>query len=99
MRIKKLKYGFQKLTKEKARIIAHLIGDGAHYITKHDYVLKYEVRDEESLRQFNDDIIKVYGLEPSWEWNTSGITGEPIKFVRLRSKLVYEDLLAYASYF
>jgi hypothetical protein len=28
MRIKKLKKGFEKLTKEKARIIAHLIGDG-----------------------------------------------------------------------
>jgi len=99
MRIKKLKKGFEKLTKEKARLIAHLIGDGAHYITKHDYNLKYEVRDEESLKQFNDDIIKVYGLEPSWEWNTSGITGKPIKFVRLRSKLAFEDLLRYATYY
>ncbi|MBW2976991.1 LAGLIDADG family homing endonuclease [Candidatus Woesearchaeota archaeon] len=99
MRIKKLKFGFGKLTKEKARIIAHLIGDGAHYKTKHDYVLKYEVRDEESLKQFNDDIIQVYGLKPSWEWNTSGITGEPIKFVRLRAKLAFEDLAKYATYF
>lgn len=99
MRIKELKSGFKKLTKEKARIIAHLIGDGAHYITKHDYVLKYEVRDEESLDQFNDDIIQVYGLKPSWEWNTSGITGEPIKFVRLRAKLAFEDLVKYATYF
>ncbi|MDP7180285.1 MAG: LAGLIDADG family homing endonuclease [Candidatus Woesearchaeota archaeon] len=99
MRIKKLKQGFEKLTKEKARIIAHSIGDGAVYITRHDYNIKYEVRDEESLKQFNDDLIEVYGLEPSWEWNTSGITGEPIKFVRLRSKLAYEDLLRYATYF
>lgn len=99
MRIKKLKKGFEKLTKEKSRIIAHLIGDGAHYITKYDYVLKYEVRDEESLQQFNDDIIEVYGLKPSWEWNTSGITGKPIKFVRLRSKLAFEDLQRYATYF
>lgn len=36
MRIKKR---FEKLTKEKARIIAHLIGDGAHYRHKHDYNL------------------------------------------------------------
>ena len=62
-------------------------------------MLKYEVRDEESLKQFNDDIIKVYGLEPSWEWNTSGITGKPIKFVRLRSKLAFEDLQRYTTYF
>ena len=99
MRIKKLKKGSDKLTKEKARLIAHLIGDGAHYKTGHDYVLKYEVRDEESLQQFNDDIIKVYGLKPSWWLNTSGITGKPIKFVRLRSKLAFEDLLIYATYF
>lgn len=99
MKIKKLKNGFEKLTIEKARIIAHLIGDGAHYITRHDYNLKYEVRDEESLKQFNDDLIKVYGLKPSWEWNTSGFTGKPIQFVRLRSKLAFEDLLRYASYY
>ena len=49
MKIKKLKSGFRKLTKEKARLIAHLIGDGAHYRHKHDYNLKYEVRDDESL--------------------------------------------------
>ena len=99
VRIKRLKSGFQKLTKEKARIIAHLIGDGAHYISGHDYNLKYEVRDEESLKQFNDGLIKVYGLKPSWYWNKSGITGEPIKFVRLRSKLAFEDLLRYATFF
>ncbi|MBR9691300.1 hypothetical protein GOV06_00790 [Candidatus Woesearchaeota archaeon] len=99
MRIKKLKPGFEKLTKEKARIIAHLIGDGAHYKTNHEYVLKYEVKDEESLKQFDKDIIQVYGLKPSWEWNTSGITGKPIKFVRLRSKLAFEDLLKYSTYF
>lgn len=43
MRIKKLKYGFQKLTKEKARIITHLIGDGCAFISNHDYNIKYEV--------------------------------------------------------
>jgi intein/homing endonuclease len=87
------------LSKEKARIIAHLIGDGAHYKTKHDYVMKYEVRDYELLDQFSDDILKVYGLAPSWEINHSGITGESIRFVRLRSKLAFEDLLRYATYF
>ncbi|HIH38883.1 hypothetical protein J4460_02400 [Candidatus Woesearchaeota archaeon] len=99
MRIKKPKDGFENLTKEKARIIAHLIGDGAHYQTKHDYVLKYEVKDQDSLDQFAKDIISVYGLVPSYEQNTSGITGKPITFVRLRSKIAYEDLLRYASFF
>jgi intein/homing endonuclease len=97
MRIKKLKKDFEKLTKEKARLIAHLIGDGAYYVTDHAYNLKYEVRDEESLKEFNDDVIKVYGLEPSWFWNTSGKTGKLIKFVLLRSKLAFEDLLRYAT--
>ena len=99
MRLKKLKRGFEKLTKAKARIIAHLIGDGALYKTNHDYVLKYEVRDDESLDQFASDVFKVYGLKPSYELNTSGFTGEIIEFVRLRSKLAYEDLLRYATYY
>jgi len=99
MRIKKLKKGFEKLTKEKARIIAHLIGDGAHYKTKHDYVLKYEVSDEELLKSFESDLIKTYGLKPSYEYNKSGKTSKLISFVRLRSKLAFYDLLRYATYF
>ncbi len=99
MKIKKLKNNFEKLTKEKARIIAHLIGDGAHYKTGHDYVMKYEVKDEELLKQFSKDIKKVYGLNCSWNINPSGFTGKPIKMVRLRSKLAYEDLSKYATYF
>jgi intein-encoded DNA endonuclease-like protein len=99
MRIKKLKKGFEKLTKEKARIIAHLIGDGAHYITNHDYVLKYEVIDEELLKSFEFDLIKTYGLKPYLEYNKSGKTGKLIPFVRLRSKLAFYDLLRYATYF
>ena len=99
MRIKKLKKGFKNLTKEKARIIAHLIGDGAHYRCKHDYNLKYEVTDTELLKSFEDDVVKVYGLELKYHYNPSGKTGKLIPFVRLRSKLAYEDLLKYASYF
>lgn len=99
MRIKSLKKGFEKLTKEKARIIAHLIGDGTLYKTSHDYVLKYEVNDEELLIQFENDIKKVYGLNTTHYFNPSGFTKKPIKAVRLRSKLAYEDLLRYATYF
>jgi hypothetical protein len=91
--------GYEKLMPAKARIIAHLIGDGAHYKTKTDYVMKYEVKDIQSLSQFFDDMISVYGIEPKIEINKSGITGKPMLFVRLRSKLVYTDLLRYATYF
>jgi len=44
MRIKNLKIGFDRLTKEKARIIAHLIGDGCAFISNHDYNMKQKIR-------------------------------------------------------
>ena len=99
MRLKKLKKGFERLTKEKARIIAHLIGDGYLGKSKHDYNLKYEVSDVESLNSFESDIAKTYGLKMTHGMNPSGKTGKLIPFVRLRSKLVYDDLLRYASYY
>lgn len=99
MRIKKLKKDFEKLTKEKARIIAHLIGDGAHFKSNHDYNLKYEVSDIELLKSFETDLIKVYGLRPTKGYNKSGKTGKLIPFVRSRSKLAFYDLLRYATYF
>lgn len=99
MRIKKLKPGFEKLTKEKARIIAHLIADGCAFISKHDYNMKYEVSDRELLSSFEKDMIKVYGLDLIKGYNPSGKTGKPIPFVRLRSKLAYKDLIKYAAYF
>lgn len=99
MRIKIPKKGYKKLTKEKARIIAHLIGDGTCCKVKHDYNIQYEVKDKESLVQFHEDLISVYGLIPSWGQNPSGITGQMIKRVRLRSKLAFEDLEKYASYY
>ena len=64
-----------------------------------DYNIKYEVIDEELLTSFTNDLRSVYGLEPSrWE-NPSGKTGKLIPFIRLRSKIAYEDLLRYASYY
>lgn len=99
MRIKEPKKGFEKLNSAKSRIIAHLIGDGCLYKTNSDYVLKYEVKDEELLNQFAKDIVSVYGLKPSFEINYSGKTGKPINFVRLRSKIAYVDLLNYSSYY
>ena len=98
MKIKNLKNGFEKLTIAKARIIAHLIGDGCAYISNHDYNIKYEVKDLESLRSFENDMLFVYGLRLTKGFKASGFTGKPIPFARLRSKLAYEDLLQYATY-
>ena len=99
MRIKKLKSGFEELTKEKSRIIAHSIGDGCVYKNKHDYIIKYEVIDKELLDSFEKDMLKVYGLSLTKGSNPSGKTGKLIPYVKLRSKLVYEDLLKYSTYF
>ena len=98
MRIKKLKYGFEKLTKEKARIIAHSIGDGCVYKSNHDYNIKYEVVDCELLESFEQDMLKVYGLKLTKGFNPSGKTDRLIPYIRLRSKLVFEDLMRYATY-
>ena len=99
MGIKIPKEGHKKLTNKKARIIAHLIGDGAHYKNKTNYSMKYEVSDEELLNSFHEDLYNTYGLKPSWYWNTSGKTGKKIRFVNLNSKIVFEDLLRYSTYF
>jgi len=99
MKIKIPKKGFKKLTKEKARIIAHLIGDGTVFRSKHDYNIKYEVCDKESLISFENDLKNVYGLQVTHGENPSGKTGKLIPFVRLRSKIVSEDLMRYATYF
>ena len=98
MRTKNLKNGFKKLTIAKARIIAHLIGDGSVYQSNHDYNIKYEVKDLESLNSFEKDMIHVYGLKLTKGFKESGFTGKLIPFVRLRSKLTYEDLINYATY-
>lgn len=95
MRIYKIKKNSYKLTKEKARIIARLIGDGCMFKCKHSYELKYEVKSIEMLKSFEKDIIKVYGLKPKWGTNPSGKTGELISLVRVRSILAYNDLLRY----
>jgi intein/homing endonuclease len=99
VKIKKLKPGFEALSEEKARVIARLIGDGAHFRTGHDYVIKYEVKDEQSLTQFYNDIVSVYGLEPTRYYHASGKTGKLIPSLRLRSKAAYYDLLRFAAFF
>jgi len=99
MRIKKLKSGYEKLSTEKSRIIAHLIGDGCVFKSNHDYNIKYEVKDKELLYSFEKDMLSVYGLKLTKGLNKSGKTDSMIPFVRLRSKLVYEDLHKYATYY
>jgi len=97
MRLKKPKKNFEKLTPSKARIIAHLIADGS--LSRSKYSLRYEVKDLESLKQFDSDLMEVYGLKGWWHNNKSGFTGSSIEYVHLRSKIAYYDLLRYASYF
>ena len=97
MRIKIPKEGYQELTVAKARLIGHFIGDGAVYRHKHDYIMKYEVKDRESLFQVYQDLMTVYGLPLTTGWHRSGKTGLLLPLVRLRSKLVYEDLLRYVE--
>jgi len=99
MRIKKLKKGFEKLTKAKARIIAHLIGDGCAYISNNDYNLKYDISERELLDSFVSDMTNVYGLKLTIGLKPSGKTGKLLPYARLRSKLAYEDLISYSSYF
>lgn len=98
MRIKNPKVGFEDLTKEKARIIGHLIGDGCVYKCRTDYNMKYEVKDNDLLEQFEKDLIFVYGLKPTKGFNPSGKTSKLIPYVRLRSKLVFGDLKRYCEF-
>jgi intein-encoded DNA endonuclease-like protein len=99
MRIKLLQAGYEKLTPAKARLIAHLIGDGCVYrSSKTNYVIKLEVKDVESLNQFEEDLIKVYGLKPTRGTNRSGKTGRPVPFVSLLSKKAHDDLLTYCDF-
>jgi intein-encoded DNA endonuclease-like protein len=94
-----LQKGYEHLTPAKARIIAHLIGDGCVYRSSEtNYVIKLEVTDAESLDQFESDLISVYGLEPTRGTNRSGKTGKLIPFVSLLSKRAYEDLHTYCEF-
>ena len=99
MKTKVPKNGYKRLTKEKARIIAHLIGDGGHFKYKSNYIMKYEVKDNESIKRFSEDVIKTYGLDSTYGFNPSGKTGKLIPFVMLRSRMVFDDLLDYATYY
>lgn len=82
----------------KARIIARLMADGSINKSRHNYRIRYEVKDEESLKNFEKDIYLVYGLKMTRGLNPSGKTNEWIPFVNLYSKKVYEDLLRYGNY-
>ena len=99
MRIKKLKHGFQGLNKQKARVIAHLVGDGCVYKVKSNYWIRYEVKDNYLVDSFAKDIISVYGLPVTRGLNESGKKpGNFIPFVCIRSKLAFEDLKKYCEF-
>ncbi|MBU0460679.1 MAG: hypothetical protein KJ597_04815 [Nanoarchaeota archaeon] len=98
MRIKNLKPGFERLTNAKARLIAHLIGDGCVYKCRTDYNIKYDNIDSELLNQFVKDFNDVYGYKITIAFKPSGKTGLPLPYLRFRSKLIYEDLKSYCEY-
>ena len=99
MGTKEISKPHSELTVNKARLIARLMADGALYNNRTNYVLKYEVKDLESLHSFAKDVKAVYGMNVTWSQNLSGITGKPIPLVRLYSKRVFEDLMMYGKYF
>ncbi|MBU0532883.1 hypothetical protein KKB44_05320 [Candidatus Micrarchaeota archaeon] len=97
MREHKIKRQEETISLEKARIIARLMGDGAVYLHKHDYIMKYGVKDKESLQSFAKDMKTVYGLKAAIGESRSG-KGSMVPYARIRSKLAYEDLLRYGPY-
>lgn len=74
------------------------MGDGCVYLHKHDYIIKYEVKDLDSLRAFAKEIKSVYGLDVSVGTKRSGKTGQPIPYAKIRCKEAYEDLHKYGDF-
>jgi len=96
--LKPIKNQLQDLTPAKARIIARLKGDGAIFRSGTNYIIKYEVKDREQLKSFENDIKEVFGLDMKWLKHRSGITGKLLDLVRLRSKLAFEDLSKFGKF-
>jgi intein/homing endonuclease len=96
--LKPIKNQLQKLTPAKARIIARLKGDGAIFRSGTNYIIKYEVKDTEQLKSFENDIKEVFGLDMKWLKHRSGITGKLLDLVWLRSKLAFEDLNKFGKF-
>ena len=98
MRIKNLKSGFEKLIPAKARLIAHLIGDGCVYRSKTDYNIKYDNTDSELIEQYRNDLRDIYGFITKIEYKQSGKTKKVTPYVRVRSKRAYDDLKKYCEF-
>ncbi len=89
------------LTLEKAYILGVLCGDG--YITTH-FRVGLDVCDQEFAEKFQICLQKVYGLSPPIIIRTRKSTNfdctpKPQHIIQLRSKLVVQDLLRYATSF
>lgn len=98
MRIKQIKEQGE-MTEAKARLIARLKGDGVICVSsKTNYLLKLECQDEELRKQFESDLASVYNLTTKRIMHRSGITGQLIEAVYVRSKLAYDDLMIYGPY-
>lgn len=96
--LKPIKQQREPLSEAKARIIANLKADGAIWKSGTNYVMKYQVCDSAQLNRFANDLESVYGLDTSRDTHNSGITGRPVEFVYLRSKLAFEDLQKFGPF-
>jgi len=102
MRINGITSQPSKLTKSKARLIAHLKADG--YVgrcgkRKTNYWIALECGNKGELKKFERDILDIYGLRAKWALNESGKKPGTYNWkVFIRSKLAYEDLQRYGPY-
>ncbi len=82
------------LSKEKVRIMSNLLFDGSVYVSGYHYSVMYVNSSYDLVKQFIDDMFKVYGVNySSFETHDGKIN----KYYRVKyiSKLIYSDLLKY----
>lgn len=95
--VKELKKGYKKLTKEKVRIITHLVCDGSVSTNGSRYGIHYWNNNKSLINQFINDFRITYGLKMSVTENKH--KKYPTTYhVQKTSKLALKDLLEYGKY-
>lgn len=84
------------LTVEKVQIISHCLFDGSVIASNGDYMIKYTNASHGLIKQFIDDMRKVYDIESDNIRSYNGKT-HPWREITYRSKNVVEDLMRYSS--
>ena len=93
---KKIAEQKENVTKEKARIMAHLLFDGSLFRNEYHYTIRYTNAFEPLVHEFLKDMSIVYGLDNPY-WKVSD--GEKWYRVTYRSKEAYKDLLSFVPSF